>query len=1252
MFAVVLMMKAITQRTEMITLTCSLLVLFTSLPSAYFFWPPPDEKYFYFSVVPIALQGTASAFQLFLPYARLGDVVPYKKLGLWMGWLNVFLCTGQVVGLGLVTAVYWIARGVLGASSAYSLSICLGLGSVLSIFAMAGISQMRWRQRKMMGFSPIADIPSIRGTIVPGQSFPSFDREREGGTDVSVVLAKRPGQHKLQPRFNHYFPGVWKEDSDRVVTIGAIMPFYNEKAHELSTSLENLIDCERVRLADRHGRHTMKMHVLIVMDGWRQCHISMKHYLMCMFGMHRGPFAQDRTDEDMARTLLRRATPSLWRSLRPVQIALLHGMRYVCAALPEEVRHYIWQTYYLTLCESIERDMLTGSKESGATLVIQNLTSDGEVAPVDVRLPLDEGMRRKFPGLRRKGGMPRSVAPNAQGRAAEAADEERGDGRDATMVDGDYELLVTLLVKTDNRKKHNSHEWFLHDRMGFCARYAPDYAFATDCGTLFDERCVQMLVDYMDLHPDCSACTGRQRVKTAEMQGDAKTALEPGEGWGEWYMRHVQRYDFDSSFISYMGAFALTGFLPVIPGPCGLYRWSLMSEQGQTTLLYGEEEEEEDAGLTAEEVAKRAESALSWYFDLVNKPPEETDLTLATLMIAEDRVLSASAVVKTKRQCHMGLVPDALFYFDREGSIENLIAQRRRWLNGTAAGYYYFTVQDWESIWKCHAPLHLRASMWTLLLFQLLIYLVVSISPSIFLASIRMALLFVFPAPRFDQRPAFLLWLTVVALYVAFVVVHGAYQKYNRPLFAMLHLIGAMSMVLTVAGSFFYFVSDYEGMTLMRWVLLSVYTVMLAPILVAFATMQWTIGISLIGSVIPFYLFLPTMVAWFSAYSFARFWDLSWGNRPSAAAASAETDKSKHYNTSYTITTMIVCVNLLLLFVFVQMQTIHCGDPPLVVVNPVSQEAANGTYVEFYAEASGDPTPSVQWYRAPARGAASSKMKGQHANTLLFIATSSLDGSVYSAEFENTAGKVTSAGAVLSVSPSKSANGSGGGGEATRIEGKMSRAASLLANEGLNTKGVIGAEGAGNGSFDWKLGVAFDIAGKSTAVDMLFSAVRGGLLLQSDGDSDGTQPLVSCQKVEAGYLLIGVLVVFVFTLLQVLLSFVYFAIVYVPEKFTTHVMARISEALDQEGVGRRCFTQCSMVVCCWSMWWGCMSKGLAKLCCCCGSSSHKKTRRTSRQFSAVSSVSGDAPAALSQSTVPVSSPSLAYQHEDEGVQTM
>jgi hypothetical protein len=39
----------------------------------------------------------------------------------------------------------------------------------------------------------------------------------------------------------------------------------------------------------------------------------------------------------------------------------------------------------------------------------------------------------------------------------------------------------------------------------------------------------------------------------------------------------------------------------------------------------------------------------------------------------------------------------------------------------------------------------------------------------------------------------------------------------------------------------------------------------------------------MLRSLVPYYLFLPMLVGFFGAYSFARCWDLSWGNRPTGS---------------------------------------------------------------------------------------------------------------------------------------------------------------------------------------------------------------------------------------------------------------------------------------------------------------------------------------------------------------------------------
>jgi hypothetical protein len=50
-------------------------------------------------------------------------------------------------------------------------------------------------------------------------------------------------------------------------------------------------------------------------------------------------------------------------------------------------------------------------------------------------------------------------------------------------------LHLYLLVKIDNRKKHNSHEWFLRS---YCTDVNATFSFCTDCGTYFDKACLKV----------------------------------------------------------------------------------------------------------------------------------------------------------------------------------------------------------------------------------------------------------------------------------------------------------------------------------------------------------------------------------------------------------------------------------------------------------------------------------------------------------------------------------------------------------------------------------------------------------------------------------------------------------------------------------------------------------------------------------------------------------------------------------------
>lgn len=116
----------------------------------------------------------------------------------------------------------------------------------------------------------------------------------------------------------------------------------------------------------------------------------------------------------------------------------------------------------------------------------------------------------------------------------------------------------------------------------------------------------------MRRHPNCAAATAHQRVMHRDDQADP--ASDAGETWAESVLRETQSFDFESGVVCvqrglagwrdavalaagesrrstpatcvlaplpiphscslYNGLHALAGYLPVVPGPCGLFRAS------------------------------------------------------------------------------------------------------------------------------------------------------------------------------------------------------------------------------------------------------------------------------------------------------------------------------------------------------------------------------------------------------------------------------------------------------------------------------------------------------------------------------------------------------------------------------------------------------------------------------------------------------------------------------------------------------
>ena len=412
-------------------------------------------------------------------------------------------------------------------------------------------------------------------------------------------------------------------------------------------------------------------------------------------------------------------------------------------------------------------------------------------------------------------------------------------------------LKLTLVVKIDNRRKHNSHEWFMA-KSGFAESVNSKYMFFTDAFTLFGPTCLYHLVNTLDNNETYSAATGRQRVMSRDQQGTYEPTLSIA-----YMLRMVQMYDFELANAVYNGAFSIGGCLPVIPGPCGLYRSSDVLQ----------------------------DAVRDWYFNVIAEEPENTGLILGNLKIAEDRILTYSSVLKTKDVKYMAFVSLAVFYFEAELSLERLILQRRRWINGSIAGYIYLLFTNSEHIRKWKVNFFRKSYIYFLLLCQFLIYCSVAIAPAYSLRMLHYSLDYLFQVLNIDNTDVGILTTIGWILYLSHILVHSK-NKYNTYIMNLLLLLTYCTSVLSFAAIIYYvFIDTNESL---MDLLTSGSVVLYLSLFVFFGPFVLALLLSLRGhsimnmfkAFIPYLLFLHMLITWFGSYAYSRTWDLTWGNRP------------------------------------------------------------------------------------------------------------------------------------------------------------------------------------------------------------------------------------------------------------------------------------------------------------------------------------------------------------------------------------
>ena len=125
------------------------------------------------------------------------------------------------------------------------------------------------------------------------------------------------------------------------------------------------------------------------------------------------------------------------------------------------------------------------------------------------------------------------------------------------VSNGDIRDSLTLLIKRNNKRKVNSQKWWLY---GHAKDVGAEFAFATDCGIVFDSKCLLLMLERMIRQPNCSGLTGYQRVMPSLMQGDGSFEL-CADPLG-YFLRQLQSYDFE---VRMYASLMISSSIPNVP---------------------------------------------------------------------------------------------------------------------------------------------------------------------------------------------------------------------------------------------------------------------------------------------------------------------------------------------------------------------------------------------------------------------------------------------------------------------------------------------------------------------------------------------------------------------------------------------------------------------------------------------------------------------------------------------------------------
>jgi cellulose synthase/poly-beta-1,6-N-acetylglucosamine synthase-like glycosyltransferase len=494
-------------------------------------------------------------------------------------------------------------------------------------------------------------------------------------------------------------------------------------------------------------------------------------------------------------------------------------------------------------------------------------------------------------------------------------------------------FFIVPILKAANYSKRHSHDCFFKI---ICDGISDNLStvLLTDCGTIFDKHCLSYMVKELYMNNDLIGVTARQRVLTpgptfhpCHASGSSCFSglhVQNGEGkqktccccnccwkcWVNFFLSPapLQGFEFEATLLLNSAMFNLIEALPVMPGPCQLFKWKRLKqfhvpEKYMDMLLKG----------------KSKEFSVIEMFRIVGG-------------LAEDRMLTFVAVGGTGFGTKWAL--GSVFYYEPQMTWSSLLKQRRRWINGTFACFLYLFFDKKASDYihgglfddhKFSKSPRLMYSFWGIPLYQLFLVL---ISPSVFGASVYISLHDLHElCPQafrwinnsvnlYDYQIVDILTIVFMALYgiwmiYSFYVKDGTIPEWLCVLFVILGILYVVPIHFSIWYSLFTLgISPVSGLVLFNLIL---------PILLA-VPQSITSGL-LYLLYLPWFLTLIIFyLLYIPAYSLARLWDTTWGNRATGKDKELKTENENYLKKiNFRLIIILIVVNCFLTWSIVEL---------------------------------------------------------------------------------------------------------------------------------------------------------------------------------------------------------------------------------------------------------------------------------------------------------------------------------------------